>query len=78
MRGRKRVFGNEHPETLISQNNLAGAYFELNRFDKAVDLSEETLQIRERVPGAEHPHTRVSRGNLLSAYEVHRRNGSRR
>ena len=66
---RERVLGADHPDTLASRNNLAGAYRSAGRLDEAIALFERTLADRERVLGADHPHTLTSRNNLAGAYE---------
>ena len=66
---RERVLGAEHPDTLVSRNNLANAYQQAGRTEEAMRLYEETLAVRERVLGLEHPDTLVSRNNLANAYQ---------
>ncbi|ADP81030.1 hypothetical protein FraEuI1c_3005 [Pseudofrankia inefficax] len=67
---RERVLGAEHPDTLISRNNLAYAYRAVGRVEQAIGLFEQTLTDRERVLGAEHPDTLISRNDLAGAYET--------
>jgi tetratricopeptide (TPR) repeat protein len=64
----ERVLGSEHPDTLISRNNLAAGYQALGRYQEAVQLLEETLRVQERVLGPEHPDTLISRNNLAIGY----------
>ena len=45
-------------------NNLAVVYTVLGRFEEALKLHEETLQIRRRLFGPEHPSTLGSMNNL--------------
>jgi tetratricopeptide (TPR) repeat protein len=66
---RERVLGAEHPDTLSSRNNLAGAYQSAGRLTEAIPLYEQTLADRERVLGADHPDTLSSRSNLAFAYK---------
>ena len=66
---RQRVLGADHPDTLTSRNNLAGAYQEAGRLEQAIRLYEQTLADSERVLGADHPDTLTSRNNLASAYQ---------
>jgi tetratricopeptide (TPR) repeat protein len=63
-----RVLGTDHPDTLTSRNNLAGAYRSAGDLKRAVRLYEMTLAARERVLGADHPDTLTSRNNLAGAY----------
>jgi hypothetical protein len=63
----ERVLGADHPDTLGSRNNLAGAYVSAGRLGEAIPLYELTLADRERVLGADHPQTLTSRNNLERA-----------
>lgn len=60
--------GGEHPDTLTSRNNLAGAYGAAGRVAEAIELFEIVLASRERVLGLEHTETLSSRNNLAGAY----------
>ncbi|KOO32786.1 sodium channel protein type 9 subunit alpha [Chrysochromulina tobinii] len=58
---RRRILGNEHPETLDSITNLALNYMEVGRYEAALPLSEEavaltrgTLAGPDRVEGTAH------------------------
>ena len=44
---RERELGSEHPDTLTSRSNLAVGYLNLERYEEALLLEEETLSIRE-------------------------------
>ena len=59
----------DHPDTLASRNNLAGAYREAGRLEEAIALFEQVLTDRTRVLGEDHPHTLASRNNLACAYQ---------
>ncbi len=61
--------GPDHPDTLTSMNNLAGAYENAGQLDKALPLYEETLRLRKARLGAGHPDTLTSMNNLAGAYE---------
>ena len=63
-----KTLGPDHPSTLTSRGNLAGAYQSAGRLGQAIDLFERTLADIERVLGPDHPGTLTSRGNLASAY----------
>jgi hypothetical protein len=56
--------GAEHPDTLISRNNLALALWDLGRHEEAAAEHRAVLDIRTRILGAEHPDTLTSRNNL--------------
>ncbi|MEV0360250.1 tetratricopeptide repeat protein [Nocardia sp. NPDC050697] len=61
----ERVLGHDHPNTLTSCHNLAGAYETAGRIADAIQLYEQTLADRERVLGADHPDTLTTRNNLV-------------
>ncbi|HRY10866.1 MAG TPA: tetratricopeptide repeat-containing protein, partial [Candidatus Nanopelagicales bacterium] len=65
----RRVLGPDHPDTLASRNNLAGAYESAGDLARAIPLYQQTLTDRERVLGPDHPDTLTSRNNLAGAYE---------
>ncbi|NLT57160.1 MAG: tetratricopeptide repeat protein, partial [Actinomycetales bacterium] len=58
----------DHPDTLASRNNLAGAYASAGDLARAVRLYEQTLADLTRVLGPDHPSTLTSRNNLAYAY----------
>jgi tetratricopeptide (TPR) repeat protein len=64
-----RVLGPDHPDTLASRNNLAGAYRAAGRAAEAIPLHQQTLADRLRVLGLDHPDTLQSRNNLAAAYQ---------
>ena len=57
-------FGKEHPDTLVSMNNLALLYRSQGRYGEAEPLCKEALQLSEKVFGKEHPETLTSMNNL--------------
>ncbi|MFJ3861498.1 tetratricopeptide repeat protein [Streptomyces sp. NPDC090085] len=59
-------FGNDHPHTLISRNNLALALQDVGRLQEAADLHQQVLTTSERTLGPEHPDTLTSRNNLAN------------
>ncbi|RNL72465.1 tetratricopeptide repeat protein [Streptomyces sp. I6] len=67
---RTRVLGEDHPDTLSSRNNLAGAYDSVGDLGRAIELYERTLTDMVRVLGEDHPVTLSSRNNLAVAYRV--------
>ena len=62
-----RVLGADHPDTLTSRNNLAGAYEAAGDLGRAIPLYEQALADSVRVLGADHPQTKIVRGNLAAA-----------
>jgi hypothetical protein len=57
----ERILGPEHPETLVSRNNLSVGCRAAGLLAEAISLDEETLAVGERVLGADHPETLTSR-----------------
>ncbi|HVV21526.1 MAG TPA: FxSxx-COOH system tetratricopeptide repeat protein [Pseudonocardiaceae bacterium] len=57
-------FGEDHPETLASANNLALALHTLGDYDQARRIDEDTLERRRRILGEDHPATLISANNL--------------
>ncbi|KAH8588254.1 hypothetical protein B0O99DRAFT_693645 [Bisporella sp. PMI_857] len=68
LEARKRTLGDEHPDTLLSMNNLASSYSDLGRMQEAVKLKEKVLKAGKRTFGDEHPKTLTSMNNLASSY----------
>jgi tetratricopeptide (TPR) repeat protein len=67
--GRVRLLGPDHPDTLQSRNDIAGAYREAGDLGRAIQLFEQNLDDRIRVLGPDHPGTMQSRNNLAGAYK---------
>ena len=69
----EQMLGADHPGTLAGRNNLAVAYRDARRPDKAIPLLERTLADRERVLGADQHETLSTSHNLALAYrDAHR------
>lgn len=66
----ERVLGGDHPDTLASRHNLAGAYQKAGDPGRAILLLKQTLSDRGRVLGAGHPDTLTSRHNLAYFYQA--------
>ena len=64
------LLGTDHPDTLASRNNLAGAYESAGRLTEAITLYEQILPDSIRVLGEDHPGTLTSRNNLAGAYRA--------
>jgi len=60
----KHSRGLEHPDTLLGMNNLANVLAYENKFDEAIKLQEETLEIQRRVLGPEHRDTLITMNGL--------------
>jgi tetratricopeptide (TPR) repeat protein len=65
---RRRILGDDHPDTLTCGHNLAKAYESAGDLGRAVPLFEQTLADLTRVLGSDHPDTLASRNNLAHAY----------
>ncbi|MFI5905267.1 FxSxx-COOH system tetratricopeptide repeat protein [Streptomyces cyaneofuscatus] len=61
------VLGPDHPDTLTSRNNLAGALNDLGEHRQAADLHQQNLTDSEHILGPDHPNTLNSRNNLAGA-----------
>jgi tetratricopeptide (TPR) repeat protein len=68
METRKRVLGEEHPDTLTSMANLASTYWNQGRWTEAEKLDVQVMETRKRVLGEEHPSMLTSIANLASTY----------
>ena len=66
---RKRVLGEEHPDTAASYNNLASVYASQGEYEKAEGLYGKALGICERVLGEEYLGTATSYNNLAYVYD---------
>lgn len=60
METRKRIFRNEHPQTLASMHNLAYTWKSQSRNEEAISLMEDHFELWNQVLGPEHPDTETS------------------
>jgi serine/threonine protein kinase/tetratricopeptide (TPR) repeat protein len=65
---RERELGADHPDTLVTLNNLAGAYQDAGRLPEAIRLFEQARDARVAKLGADHPDTLTTLNNLALAY----------
>ena len=56
----RRILGDDHPNTLVSANNLANDLRRLGEHQAARELDEDTLTRRRRILGENHPDTLTS------------------
>ncbi|KAK2755649.1 kinesin light chain [Colletotrichum kahawae] len=75
METRKKVLGEEHPDTLTSMGNLASTYRNQGRWKEAEELEAKELGICSRVLGEEHPDTLTSMANLAFTWKYQERWG---
>ena len=64
----KALLGEEHPDTLISINNLAMTYCKQGRWKEAEELEVAMIETKKRVLSEEHPNTLNNISNLASTY----------
>ena len=67
--------GPDHPDTLTSRNNLAGAYRAAGNLNQAIPLFREALRGAESVLGPDHPTTKTIRDNLAYCEQLMRASG---
>jgi len=67
---KRRVLGEQHPDTLVSMSDLAGLYNVQGRYGEAEPLYLKTLKLRRQVLGVEHPSTLTSMNNLALLYKA--------
>ncbi|MGW1018422.1 tetratricopeptide repeat protein, partial [Streptomyces niveus] len=65
-----RLHSEDHPNILVSRNDLAGAYVLAGDLERAIPLYEQTLTDSVRLVGEDHPDTLTSRNNLASAHQL--------
>jgi tetratricopeptide (TPR) repeat protein len=57
LKARRRLLGEEHPDTLSSMNSLAETFRALGNMAGAREMGERVLQLRSRLLGNAHPST---------------------
>jgi serine/threonine protein kinase len=65
---RTAKLGADHPDTLLTQNDLALAYRDAGRWNRAIPLFERTLEVETARLGADHPRTLLTQNNLALTY----------
>ncbi len=66
----QRDFGEQHPDTLNTLNNLAVLYQNIGDYTQAEPLYQQTLKISQDVLGNQHPDTAASLNNLALLYQA--------
>lgn len=69
----RRVFGEEHPDTLTSMENVPMCYYYRGFQRQSEGLHLQTLEIKRRVLGKERPGTLITMRNLGVAYTMQSR-----
>ena len=65
---RKKLLGEEHPDTLTAMENLANTYFNQGRWNEAEQLEVQVMNMTKKLLGEEHPDTLTAMGNLGLTY----------
>lgn len=66
----ERLLGPDHPNTLIAMRGLAAAYEDAKRFDEAVTLFEQIVQMNIDKLGIDNPETLFNMDSLARIYWV--------
>jgi tetratricopeptide (TPR) repeat protein len=67
---RRKVLGEEHPDTAASYNNLAVNQGYQGQYAQAEEGYRKALAIQRKVLGEDHPHTAISYSNLTSIQQA--------
>ena len=67
---RKKILGEEHPDTATSYNNIGSIYNNMGDNKKALEYYELSLNIRKKILGEEHPDTATSYNNIGLIYKI--------
>jgi serine/threonine protein kinase/tetratricopeptide (TPR) repeat protein len=70
LREREEALGTDHPDTLTTRNNLAGAYQVAGRLTEALALYELTWKVRLAQLGPDHKDTLTTQNNLALTYQA--------
>ena len=65
---RRRVLGNDHPDTLTAINKMGLTLHNQGKYEEALSYTTEALEARRRVLGNDHPDTREILNALLELY----------
>jgi hypothetical protein len=65
---RRRILGHEHPDTLVSMNNLALLYAYEHKDEKAEPIYLEALELERHVLAPEHPRRLAGMNELAALY----------
>ncbi|KAJ6014714.1 TPR-like protein [Penicillium herquei] len=69
LQAREKILGKEHPDTLISINDLGLVLERQGRYEEAEAIHQCALQAREKILGQEHPDTLISINDLAIVLE---------
>ena len=68
LNARKKILGEEHPDTILAIENLASTYSDLGKYTEAENLRIQVLDVRKKILGEADPHTILAMENLASTY----------
>ena len=66
---RKKVLGDDHPDTADCYNNIGVVYSKLGDYPKALECHTKALNIRKKILGEDHPDTAISYDNIALVYD---------
>jgi len=75
MKTKKRVLGEEHPDTLLIMHNLALIFWIQGQWKEAEELEVQIMAIQRKVLCEEHPLTLTSLANSVSTFLGQRERG---
>jgi len=61
---RKKVLGDEHPDTAGSYNNMAILYYTMQKYQEAAEMMQKALNIFEMKLPANHPNIKQLKRDL--------------
>ena len=64
----KKVYGTDHPFTLLNMAKLGKTFCELGRYNEAEKLLVQVVEDTQRVRGADNPQTLICMNHLATAY----------
>jgi eukaryotic-like serine/threonine-protein kinase len=73
LKGCRRIYGPEHPQTIATMQNVLFLLQQQGRFDEAEKRCHELLKINKRVLGAGHPNTLKTLYSLSSVLRLQER-----
>ena len=68
LNARKKILGEDHPETILAMENLASTYSNLGKYTEAEKAQIQVLDAKNKIVGEEHPDTLIAMGGLASIY----------
>jgi len=63
-----RVYGQDHPGTMVIMNNLAQLYLDEGKLPEAEQLQRKVFEVDSRTLGPEHPEVMMDLGNLAKIF----------